>query len=134
MGYESALHLIDVKIKARSVPLVARALKAKTGRGLRGLQPFLERAVIDSDGFLAFEASEDGSDPYVPDEEDGTVPALYGKWYEVERFARWLSRHSEKGGRVILHSTEADGEAWGWEFDGRGRMSRLGLARVSKWE
>jgi hypothetical protein len=134
MGYESSLHLIDVKIKAGSVPLVSRALKTKTGRGLLHLRPFLERAVIDSEGFLAFKASKDGLDPYVPDEDDGTVPALYGKWYEAERFARWLRRHSEKGGRIILHSIEADGEAWGWEFDGRGRMRRLGLARVGKWE
>ena len=81
-----------------------------------------------------FKASADGLDPYVPDEDDGTVPALHGKWYEAERFARWLRRHSEKGGRMILHSIEADGEAWGWEFDGRGRMRRLSLARVGKWE
>ena len=134
MGYESSLHLIDVKIKAESVPFVSRALRTKTGRGLLHLRPFLERAVIDSEGFLAFKASADGLDPYVPDEDDGTVPALHGKWYEAERFARWLRRHSEKGGRIVLHSIEADGEAWGWEFDGRGRMRRLSLARVGKWE
>lgn len=98
------------------------------------LRFFLERAVIDSGGFLAFNASKDGLEPYVPDEDDGTVPALYGKWYKAERIARWLRRHSEKGGRIILHSIEADGEAWGWEFDGRGRMRQLGLARVGKWE
>jgi hypothetical protein len=134
MGYESSLHLIDVKIKAAAVPLVSRALKTKTGRGLIRLRYFLERTVIDSEGFLAFKASEDGLDPYVPDEDDGTVPALYGKWYDAELIARWLRRHSEKGGRIILHSIEADGQAWGWEFDGRGRMRPLGLARVGKWE
>lgn len=134
MGYESSLHLINVKIKAGSVPLVSRALKTKTGRGLIRLQSFLERAIIDSEGFLAFQASKDGLDPYVPDEDDGTVPALFGKWYEAERIARWLRRHSEKGGRIILHSIEADGEAWGWEFDGRGRMRQLGLTQIGKWE
>lgn len=133
MGYESSLHLIDVKIKARSVPLVSRALKAKTGRGLIRLRFFLELAVIDREGFLAFRASEDGFDPYVPDE-DGTVPALSGKWYEAERVARWLRQHSEKGGRMVLHSNEADGEAWGWEFDGKGRMRPLHLVAVGKWE
>jgi hypothetical protein len=32
MGYESSLHLIDVKIKTAAVPLVSLALKTKTGR------------------------------------------------------------------------------------------------------
>lgn len=134
MGHESSLHLIDVKIRTGSVPVVSRALKTKTGRGLIRLRSFLERAVIDSEGFLVFKASKDGLDPYVPDEHDGTVPALYGKWDEAERIARWLRWHSEKGGRIILHSIEADGEAWGWEFDGRDRMRQLGLTRVGKWE
>jgi hypothetical protein len=134
MGYESSLHLIDVKIKAASVPVVKGVLKTRKGRGLSHLKFFLERAVVDSGGFLAFKASEDGLDPYVPDDEDGTVPALYGKWYEAERIAAWLKQHSEKGGRIILHSIEADGEAWGWEFDGRGRMRALGLCHIGKWE
>ena len=134
MGYMSSLHLIDVKIKERSVPIVSRAIKATRGRGLLRLRPFLDRTVIDSEGFLALAASEDDPAPYAPDEEDGTVPALGGKWYHAERFARWLRRHSEKGGRIILHSIEADGEAWGWEFDGKGRMRQLGLAPVGKWE
>ena len=134
MGYESSLHLIDVKIKKKSVPIVSRALKMKEGRGLLRLRSFLDQVVIDSAGFLACKATEDGSDLYVADADDGTVPALHGKWYTVERFARWLRRHSEKGGRIILHSIEGDGEAWGWEFDGRGRMRRLDLVPVGKWE
>jgi YD repeat-containing protein len=61
------------------------------------------------------------------------VPALHGKWYEDEQIASWLKLHSEKGGRVVLHSVEADGEAWGWEFDGRGRMRALALRPAGKW-
>lgn len=99
MGYECSLHLIDVKIKAGSVPMVSRALKTPTGRGTVRIRSFLERAVIDSEGFLAFKTSKDESDPYVPDADDGSVPALYGKWYEAEHIARWLKRHSEKTGR-----------------------------------
>jgi hypothetical protein len=98
------------------------------------LRFFLERAVLDSGGFLTFKASKDGHNPYVPDEEDGTVPALYGKWSDAESIARWLRLHSEKGGRAVLHSVEADGEAWGWEFDGQGRMRALGLRPIDKWE
>ena len=134
MGYWSSLHLIDVKIKAESVPVVKRALKSRKGRGLSQLREFMDQAVLDSEGFLAFKASEDGDDPYVADEEDGTVPALYGKWREAERFAAWIRQHCEKGGRIILHSIEADGEAWGWQFDGRGKMRALGLRHIGKWE
>lgn len=113
MGYESSLHLVDVKIKAESIQQVQAMLKTGKARTPAPLRSFLERVVLGNEDFLAFRASEDGSDPYVPDEEEGTVPALHGKWYEAERFAAWLKLHSEKGGRIILHSLEADGAAWG---------------------
>lgn len=45
----------------------------------------------------------------------------------------WLKLHSEKGGRLIQHSSEGDGAAWGWEFDGRGRLRQLALCSVGKW-
>ena len=55
------------------------------------------------------------------------MPARYGKWDEAGQFAAWLKHHSEEGGRIVLHSIEADGEAWGWEFDGHGKMRELSL-------
>lgn len=134
MGYRSSFHLIDVKIKAKSLATVIRALKNPEGRRSAPIQEFLSCAVLGRDNFLLFKASEDGGDPYVPDEEDGTVPALYGKWYGAKQIASWLKRHSEKGGRMIFHSIEADGNAWGWEFDGKGRMRALELKVVGKWE
>ena len=133
MGYESSLHLIGVKIKPGLVPAVRRTLKNRASRKHSPLQFFFERAMLDRAGFLTFKASEDGEDPYVPDEEEGDVPALFGKWYEAERIAAWIKQYCEKGGRIVFHSVEADGEAWGWEFDGRGRMRALGLRPVGKW-
>lgn len=133
MGYESCLHLVDVKIKAESVSRVKRKMSRANSCGDDTLRFFLERADIDNMGFLSFKASEDGHDPYVPDEE-GDVPALYGKWREAHGIAAWLRQHSEKGGRMVLHSIEGDGHAWGWEFDGRGRMRELALKPVGKWE
>ena len=41
---------------------------------------------------------------------------------EAESIAPWLRQRSEKGGCMVRHSIEGDGNAWGWEFDGRGRM------------
>jgi len=134
MGYQSCLHLVGVKIKDESVSRVKRKLSRGTSRSDDPLRFFFGRAYLDSKGFLSFKASEHGHDPYVPDEEEGDVPALYGKWYEAESIAVWLRQHSEKGGRMVLHSIEGDGNAWGWEFDGRGRMRELGLRPVGKWE
>lgn len=133
MGYETVLHLIDVRIKEDSLPIVKRALKTRKGRGLGPLVYFLEEAFLGEDRLLAFKSTGRYTSPYEPDDEDGTVPVLEGKWYESEKIAEWLKLHSEKGGRLIQHSSEADGAAWGWEFDGRGRLRELALRPVGKW-
>ena len=134
MGYETALHLIDVKIKDESIPIVKKALQTKKGRGLRPLVYFLGEAFLPDDGFLCFKSTGRYDSPYVPDEDDGTVLVLVGKWYEAEEIAEWLKLHSQKGGRLIQHSCEGDGVAWGWEFDGRGRLRELALCSVGKWK
>jgi hypothetical protein len=131
MGYETSLHLVSVKIKDKSIPRVTRSL---IGRRRGSLRFFLKRIVLDSEGFLMFKANNDGLDEYVPDEDENTVPAVYGKWCEAEDIASWLKLHAERGGRLILHSDEGDGEAWGWEFDGKGRMRALALRRAGNWE
>jgi len=134
MGYHVSFHLVDIKIKTELLGEVAQALQNAGDAGSAPLSGFLERATVDSAGFLAFRASEDGLDPYVPDEDDGTVPALYGKRYGEEQIAAWVKKYSEGGGRIVLHSVEGDGEAWGWEFDGKGRMRRLALCPIGKWQ
>ena len=133
MGYLTTLYLIDIKIKEESIPIVERALKTKKGRGLTSLQYFLSRAVFDIGGCLSFKPQEDDMSPYEPDSDYGDVPALMAKWYEAEKIASWIKRHSEKGGQIILNSNEGDGAAWGWEFDGKGRMRELALCSVGKW-
>lgn len=134
MGYQSALHLIDVKIKEDSISIVKMAIKTKKGRGLRRLAYFLEEAFLPNDRFLCFKSTGRYESPYVPDEDDKTVTVLAGKWYEAEQIAEWLKLHSEKGGRLIQHSCEADGAAWGWEFDGRGRLREIALCSIGKWK
>lgn len=134
MGYETALHLIDIKIKDDSVSVVEKALKGKKSGGLRPLVHFLDEVVLDVDGFLCFKSTGAYASPYVPNDEDGTVPALSGKWQDSEKIAEWLKKHSEKGGRLIHHSCEGDGAAWGWEFDGRGKARELAMCSIGKWE
>lgn len=134
MSYETSLHLVDVKIKDESVAIVKKALKSKKGRGLGPLKYFLEEAFLPDDGFLCFKPTGRYDTPYEPDPGDGTVLVLEGKWYESDKIAEWLKLHSEKGGRLIQHSSEADAQAWGWEFDGRGRLRELGLCSVGRWK
>ena len=134
MGYETALHLINVKIKDESLPIVKKALQTKKGRGLRRLVYFLEEAFLSDEGFLYFKSTGSYDSPYDPCEDDGTVLVLVGKWYEAEQIAEWLKLHAVKGGRRIQHSCEADGGAWGWEFDGRGKLRELALCSVGKWK
>ena len=119
MGYETSLHLINIKIKRDSLESVARTLKTGKTRGFSDLEYFFEYAAVDSDGYLAFKVNDNYECRYEPDEDDGTVPALEGKWYEAERIADWVKKHSEKGGSIIQHSCEGDGAAWGWSAGNR---------------
>lgn len=135
MGYESTLHLVNLKVRPdrlRALKLALRSSKKKYGNG--SLRVFVENLVIDVSGFLELKAAGDGSDPYEPVEGETGIPAMHGKWYEDVKIARWLRKYSVKGGKLIFHSIEADGEAWGWEFDGRGRMRPLGLVPSGKWQ
>jgi hypothetical protein len=133
MGYITSLHLVDVKIKEESLPAVRRAVETRKGRGLGPIVCFLEEAFLAEDGFLCFKSTGQFDSPYCPDDEDGTVTVLEGKWYESRKIAEWLKLHAEKGGRLIEHSCEADGCAWGWEFDGKGRLRQLALCSVGRW-
>ena len=134
MSYDTALHLVDVKIKEASIPIVKKALRTKKGRGLGPLVYFLEEAFLSEDGFLYFKSTGRYYSPYDADEDDETVPALVGKWYEADEIAEWLKLHSENGGRLIQHSWEGSGAAWGWEFNGRGKLRELALCSVGKWK
>jgi hypothetical protein len=135
MGYETTLHLVNVKVRPdrlRALKLELRGARRKFGKG--SLRIFVENLVSDPEGFLEVEAAGDGSDPYIPAEGEAGIPAMRGKWYEDVKIARWLSKYSGKGEKLILHSAEADGEAWGWEFDGRGKMRPLGFKATGKWQ
>ena len=131
MGYSTSLHLVDVKIRPKSLRSMKRLLSAKRHRG--PLRFFLQHLVINREGFLMLKPSDNYVSEYEPDEDDGTVPALSGKWYEAEDIAAWLKLRA-RGGRIVFLSEEGDGNAWGWEFDGRDRMRALQLRRVGPWQ
>ena len=133
MGYESILTLVGTKIKPEYLAKVEQTLEKKTARGFSPINWYFDLVMIDEDDCLAFIARKDGADFYDPFE-DGSVPAIMGKWPDVEKFASWLRQYSEKGGRMVLHSIEGDGVAFGWEFDGNGRMRYLELRPAGKWD
>jgi len=118
---------VDVKKSSR---VAVRQAIATAGRRRRPLGPFLRHLAVYEDHSLAFRESPDYPSDYCEDEE-GLVPALRGKWLEAEKIAEWLSRHSTVGHLVQY---DIGGEAWGWEFDGRGRMRDLVLAAVGRWK
>ena len=134
MGYETSLHLVKVKIKKESIPLVNLILKSGNKPGFSKIGYFFEHIFIDSEGFLHLKAKEYCNDAYGLNEKDGTARALDGKWYDSEDLASLLKPYCEKGGRIVLHSAEGDGLAWGWEFNGRGGMKYFQLDHVGKWK
>lgn len=133
MGYETSLQLVNLKIKGESVPALMKAITTGKGKGLAKIRYFFSVIGLDTSGFLRLLNNGDYSTPYGVNKEDGTAVALDGKWYDVEDFAAWLKQHAEKGGRIVLHSAEGDGFAWGWEFDGNGGMENFQLDHVGKW-
>ena len=133
MGYETSLHLVNVKIKNEAIPVVTKAITTGKGRGLTKIRYFFSVIGLDSSGYLRLLDNGICTTPYGINEKDGTALALDGKWYDVEDFAAWLKMHAEEGGRIIIHSAEGDGLAWGWEFDGWGGMEYFHLDHIGKW-
>jgi len=133
MGYETSLHLINVKVKEKSIPAVTKAIVSGKGRNIVKIRYFFEVTGLDNFGFLHLLKNEHCGTPYGVNKKTGTANALDGKWYEVENFATWLKKHAEQGGRVVLHSAEGDGLAWGWEFDGENGMEYFQLDPVGRW-
>ena len=114
MGYDTLLYLDNVKIKNKFVSLVTQALKTGKGRGLSKIRHYFKYIILDSEGFLHIEDH-------------------FGGWNGSENLASWLKQHCEKDGRIVEHSLESDGVAWGWEFDGKGKMKYFQLEPVGKW-
>lgn len=114
MGYYTTLYLHNVKIKPGSVPVVTKAVKTSKKRILSELDFFLKNLHINNSGDLSLKSQTE-------------------KWYESEKTANWLKLHASKGGRMILHSVEGDGTAFGWEFDGKEKMRYFQLDSYGRW-
>jgi hypothetical protein len=133
LGYNCVMTLIDIKIKPDSLPQMKQALEKKKVKGFTEINWYFEHLVLDEGNFLCFKPRNDGSDFYLICD-DGTTAAMTGSWSDDEKFASWIKQYSEKGGRIVLHSLEADGAAWGWEFNGKGKMRDLALCSIGKWK
>jgi len=131
MGYWTSMHLVEVRIKKGCRATVNRQIRNHKRVVDANLSFFLDWVAIDSEGFLCFRADDEETDAYCPDEE-GLVPAKNGKWHWAESIAHWLKRYCD-GGRMVFHSREGDGAAWGWEFDGQGKARLIELRPKGKW-
>lgn len=56
-----------------------------------------------------------------------------GKWHDTDTFAVWLSRWATKGAELTF--VGEDGECWGSQYDGKGKMRDLKKEwkAVGKW-
>jgi hypothetical protein len=55
------------------------------------------------------------------------------RWVNIEEFALWLKPYAEADGKIVVFSCEGDAEAWGYEFNGKGKMKELKLKPVGRW-
>lgn len=130
MGYESALHVIGARVAPAQRQRVQRLLAGQPASQHPGLALLLGQLGFSSSGTLELRPIDLPTDEEA--DEEGFVCSVWGKFPAAEQFARWLGRHCEQG-RVILHSREGDGAAWGWEFQ-RGRIRYLELKPAGTWE
>ena len=96
MGYESALHLVNVKIKEASLPVVEKEIKGKKkSKKFDSVAQFLECVVVDEGGFLCFKPVTNFDSPYAPNEDDeGALGCFEGS---LSRSARWLRDQGIRG-------------------------------------
>lgn len=128
MSYWSTLYIIGVRIKPESVVAVKRRVRHHKRLGDNGLGGFLDCVTVDDERRLDFRRDADDD---IENDEYGS-PVNEGKWYRTEEIAAWLKGVCE-GGRIVFHSQEFDGCAWGWEFDGKGKSRPLGLIPCGRW-
>jgi len=123
MGNRTIIQLVNVKIKKESMPLIARALRSKKGGVPANIQRFLDVMTMDDEGILHLNRVAFNFSSYGVPEDDVTSDRQSGVWYFIGDLAAWLKSHCEMGGRIIEHSEDSSGTAWGWEFDGKGGVS-----------
>jgi hypothetical protein len=133
MGDETTLMLVGVTVRPDRRKPIEVLLKKQAAARKPGLRLLFRQLCLTPDNSIEFRlsAKDDVATDEVPDEA-GYVSSIWGKWYEAEALAEWLCRHCAEG-RVIQHSREGDGGAWGWEFRG-GRIRRLSLEPSGPWK
>lgn len=126
MGYYSELLLLT-KIRKDKREEMREELGNPRYYESEELRCFIELIKLTPQGFLKFR--RDNND-YLSDykkTKSRLLPALTAKWYDIVFIVSWLAPYAEKGGRVHMHSFEADGEDYAYEFDGEGKIMELKL-------
>ncbi len=132
MSYMTEI-LLQVRIPKRKVAEVRHELEQSDKYASNGLRLFLSVAGLSSANTLEFRASgHDFDSEYCEDDED-LVQALKAPWSDPDDIAAWLARYAERGDRMLFHSLEANGNEFGYEFDGNGRCQCLLLQPHGEW-
>jgi hypothetical protein len=111
MSYYTRIDLFDVRLKAEHIERVGRAIVGKV-KGTKSFQYMLACLEIDPDGELEWSAYS------------------IGNWGHDEEFVAWLAKYCS-GGFVAFWGQEGNGDAWAYEFDGKGGVSPCSARRVA---
>ena len=68
------------------------------------------------------------------EDEDGLVEGMEAPWEDFEEIASWVAKYADAGSAIHFHSQQADGNDFGYIFDGEGNMSFMTLKPVTSWE
>jgi hypothetical protein len=104
MGYESVLEIRGAAVRKKHIEAVRAAIrKARRKKEPSDLQRHLAEMTVSDDGDIEFEE-------------------YWGKWYGSDELALFLAPFV-LAGQMHLHGE--DGDCWGYEFDGKGKVYEL---------
>jgi hypothetical protein len=117
MGYYSSVEIMDLEIKPECVQEFLQYIERNKNNKKRIFHSLLKLIGIDEDGFFTWDPSE-----------------RVGKWHHgCEGFMNWLKRYCTEG-KILFLSCEGDGEVWGYEFDGEGKVRELALMATGEFK
>lgn len=67
------------------------------------------------------------------EDDEGLVEAIEAPWGDFEEIASWVAGYADAGSKIHIHSLEADGNDFAYEFDGKGKMRFLAMQPSSGW-
>jgi len=132
MSYYTEI-LLQVVVPKKKLDAIRKELASPPDYVSDGLRLFVSLVGVTCGPTLEFRASgHDFDSEYCEDDED-FVQALKAPWSEIDDIAAWVAGYASRGDRMIVHSVEADGNDFGYQFDGRGNCRCLLPQPYRQW-